>query len=75
MYKYACSSLIHFSSCILSHISYVCLIKDAVIEDFKEGEGHSYRLLDGSNRSVCLFFFFNYCNHIIIIFTDYMFHL
>ena len=28
-------------------------IQDAMIEDIKENEGHSFRLLDGSNRSVC----------------------
>lgn len=37
---------------IISRIENKTQIQDAVIEEVKENEGHSFRLLDGSNRSV-----------------------
>jgi hypothetical protein len=39
---------------IIKNIETKTQIQDAVIEDIKENEGHSFRLLDGSNRSVIL---------------------
>lgn len=48
---------------IIKNIETKTQIQDAVIEDIKESEGHSFRLLDGSNRSVRYFMCHSHLPH------------